>query len=151
MVHISGGAERRQAREALERYLRAGVGKRHTTAPMHGAAPGGSSMNRYLLIESLDPFESNDVAYYYDLAADLAHEGNTVTLFLVQNGVLPARQSSHSRALTAVAKKGVQVLADEFSLRERGISGHRLAEGVKAAPLDVVVDQLEEGRKVLWH
>jgi len=45
----------------------------------------------------------------------------------------------------------VQVLADEFSLRERGITAGRLVEGVKAAPLDVVIDQLAEGRKALWH
>jgi hypothetical protein len=29
-------------------------------------------MNEYVLIESRDPFESNDVAYYYDLARGLA-------------------------------------------------------------------------------
>ena len=49
------------------------------------------AMTKYLLIESRDPFESNDVGYYYDLAADLARRGDEVTLFLVQNGVLPAR------------------------------------------------------------
>jgi len=43
------------------------------------------------------------------------------------------------------------VLADEFSLRERGIAANRLAGGVSASPLDVVVDQLAEGRKALWH
>ena len=48
-------------------------------------------MAKYLLIESRDPFESNDVAFAYGLASDLAKEGNEVTLFLVQNGVLPAR------------------------------------------------------------
>jgi len=41
-------------------------------------------MNRYLLIESRDPFESNDVSYFYNLAAGLAEEGSEVALFLVQ-------------------------------------------------------------------
>jgi hypothetical protein len=45
-------------------------------------------MNRYLLIESHDPFESNEVSYFYNLAAGLAKGGNEVTLFLVQNGWL---------------------------------------------------------------
>ena len=108
-------------------------------------------MSRYLLIESRDPFETNDVAYYYDLASSLAREGNTVTLFLVQNGVLPARPSVQSAALGALAKTGVEVLADEFSLRERGIDAECLAPGVRAAGLDVVIDQLIEGRKALWH
>jgi predicted peroxiredoxin len=108
-------------------------------------------MSKYLLIESRDPFDSNDVASYYALAEGLAKDGNTVTLFLVQNGVLPARQSARSGALTGLAKAGVEVLADEFSLRERGITGERLADGVKLAPLDIVIDQLAEGRKALWH
>lgn len=108
-------------------------------------------MAKYLLIESRDPFETNDVAYYYDLAEGLAKEGNEVTLFLVQNGVLPARRSSKSEPLDRAAAAGVTVLADEFSLRERGIGSDRLASSVKASPLDVVVDQLAEGRKALWH
>ena len=108
-------------------------------------------MAKYLMIESRDPFETNDVGYFYDLAGGLAKEGNQVTLFLVQNGVLPARRSMRSTALADLAKAGVEVLADEFSLRERGISTARLAGGVRPAPLDVVVDQLAEGRKALWH
>ena len=107
-------------------------------------------MAKYLLIESRDPFEVNDVHYYYDLAAALAKEGD-VTLFLVQNGVLPARRSAKSRRLTELAQAGVRVLAEEFSLRERGIRSDRLAEGVAPAALDVVIDQLAEGRKALWH
>ena len=108
-------------------------------------------MAKYLLIESRDPFESNDVSYYYDLAANLARAGNTVTLFLVQNGVLPARKSSRSELLASVTNAGVQVLVDDFSLRERGIPTSRLIAGIKPAPLDTVVDQLAEGRKTLWH
>lgn len=108
-------------------------------------------MAAYLLIESRDPFECNDVAYFYELAEGLAQAGNTVTLFLVQNGVLPARRSAKSEHLQALAKAGVEVLADDFSLRERGIRSERLPQGVKSAALDVVVDHLAEGRKALWH
>src|SRR3546814_16930032 len=99
-------------------------------------------MAQYLLIESRDPFESNDVGYYYDLAADLAQDGNAVTLFLVQNGVLPARPGVHSERLAKVAQSGVEILADDFSLRERAIAADALVPGVKAAPLAVVVDQI---------
>jgi len=47
-------------------------------------------VNNYLLIESRDPFESNDVGYYYELSKGLVEDGNEVTVFLVQNGVLSA-------------------------------------------------------------
>jgi predicted peroxiredoxin len=53
--------------------------------------------------------------------------------------------------LTNTAEAGVEVLADEFSLRERGIAAGKLAEGVRSAPLSIVIDQLAEGRKALWH
>ena len=106
-------------------------------------------MAEYLLIESRDPFESNDVGYYYELAKGLVEAGNQVTLFLAQNGVLSARPSAHSAALGALAKSGVTVLADEFSLKERGIA--KLAEGVAAAPIEVVLDHLAAGHKTLWH
>lgn len=110
----------------------------------------GSAME-YLLIESRDPFDCQAAATQYELAANLVKEGNRVTLFLVQNGVLPARRSKLSELLTRTAGAGVEVLADDFSLRERGIAANRLAEGVKAAPLSVVIEQLAAGRKAIWH
>src|SRR6476661_5200779 len=104
-------------------------------------------MAKYLLIESRDPFENNEVAQQYALAASLVKESNEVTLFLVQNGVLPARHGNYSELLTLTAKAGVEILADDFSLRERGIPSSRLAEGVKPAPISIVIDQLADGRK----
>jgi len=106
-------------------------------------------MAEYLLIESRDPFESNDVTYYYELARGLVEGGNEVTLFLAQNGVLSARPSALSATLSALARSGVTVLADDFSLQERGIT--TLAEGIVASPIDVVVDHLAAGHKTLWH
>jgi predicted peroxiredoxin len=108
-------------------------------------------MPRYLLIESRDPFDSNDTGFCRDLATQLAAAKNEVTLFLVQNGVLPARSGARSGDLTKLAGVGVRVLADSFSLKERGIDEKRLASGIAAAPLDVVLDALAEGAKVIWH
>ncbi len=107
-------------------------------------------MAKYLLIASRDTYDSNDVSRYYELAKGLKQEGNDVTLFLVQNGVLSARQASQSNGLTDVANAGVQVLADDFSLRERGIGTDRLVSGVAPAPLDTVIDAMADGSKMLW-
>ena len=87
--------------------------------------------------------------YYYDLAKGLVEAGNQVTLFLAQNGVMSARPSAHSATLEALARSGVTVLADDFSLKERGIT--KLAEGVSSSPIDVIVDHLAAGHKTLWH
>jgi predicted peroxiredoxin len=108
-------------------------------------------MSRYLLIESRDPFDSNDTHFCCDLAQQLAAANNEVTLFLVQNGVLPARSGARSGDLAKLTDAGVSVLADRFSLKERGIDEKRLAPGIAAAPLDVVLDALAEGAQVIWH
>ena len=106
-------------------------------------------MGEYLLIESRDPFDSNDVRYYCELARGLAEAGNQVTLFLVQNAVLAARPSAQAPQLRALAGSGVKILADDFALKERGMT--RLLDGVQIAPIDIVVDHLEAGHKTLWH
>lgn len=106
-------------------------------------------MAGYLLIESRDPFESNDVGYYYGLARGLVEAGNQVTLFLVQNAVLAARPSAQTPQLRALIGSGIKVLADDFALKERGIT--KLLDGVQIAPIEIVVDHLEAGHKTLWH
>ena len=108
-------------------------------------------MSRYLLIESRDPFDSPDTGFVHDLSRKLVEGGHEVTVFLVQNGVLPARPCIHSAALTSLAQTGVTILADDFSLRERGIGPSSLVQGVRAAALDVVVDGMAGGAKVIWH
>ncbi len=109
-------------------------------------------MAKYLLIESRDPYEFLDVNYLYDLAGDLAKGGHQVTVFLVQNGVLPARQGAYSARLTNLAQGSVQVLADDFSLQERGIPAESLTRGVSAAPIDRIVDLLaDSSTRALWH
>jgi len=106
-------------------------------------------MGEYLLIESRDPFESNDVGYYYELARGLVEAGNKVTLLLVQNAVLAARPAAQAPGLRALAGAGVKILADDFALKERGIT--KLLQGVQSASIEVVVDHLEAGHKTLWH
>jgi sulfur relay (sulfurtransferase) complex TusBCD TusD component (DsrE family) len=106
-------------------------------------------MAEYLLIESRDPFESNDVGYYYDLARGLVEAGEKVTLFLVQNGVFAARPSAKAPQLRVLVGSGVKILADDFALKERGIT--KLLDGVQIAPIEIVVDHLEAGHKALWH
>ncbi len=107
-------------------------------------------MAKYLLIESRDPFEATGAPEYCELAAQLSKEAE-VTLFLIQNGVFPARRCRESQRLVDLAKAGVRVLAEEFSLRERGIRNDQLAKGIDPAGLEVIIDQLAEGRKALWH
>jgi len=106
-------------------------------------------MPNYLFIESRggeprDPFCSA-------LAGALARDGASVTLLLVQNGALAARRGAQAPQLDKLAAAGVAVLADEFALRERGITHERLRAGIEPASLDIVVDRLLDGWQVIWH
>lgn len=107
-------------------------------------------MSSYLLIASEDPYESRSAERFFALAQSLA-KGNDVSVFLVQNGVLPARAGAKGGWIASLKNAGVTVLADDFSLKERGIQKERLEEGVTPASIDVVLDHLVAGAKVLWH
>lgn len=108
-------------------------------------------MNDYMLISSRDPFECGDTQNFYRMAIELKEKGRDVTLFLVQNGVLSARETADNPALRCAVNAGVRVLADEFSLRERALDNDALVEGIKAAPLERVIDALAAGAKTFWH
>ena len=114
----------------------------------------GKVMAEYLLVESRDPFEYADAAYFYHLAADLCRAGNTVTFFLVQNGVIVARKGVEQSPVAALrqAAPDVTILADDFSLRERAIAPDRLADGVAPSDVDALVERLAvPGVKAIWH
>ncbi len=105
----------------------------------------------YLLVASRDPYTHGSTRRCYELASHLAGEGQRVTLFLVQNGVLPARRGSAESELARLASARIRVVADEFSLRERGIAPGQVPAEIETAGLDVVIDALEDGARALWH
>ncbi|MGH7772520.1 MAG: DsrH/TusB family sulfur metabolism protein [Candidatus Binatia bacterium] len=108
-------------------------------------------MAKYLWIESRDPFDSSDSGYFAELVHGISNRGNETALFLLQNGVLPARKGSkHSEIISKLIQSKVKVLADGFSLRERAIVN--LLDGVEVADMERLVDLLlEPGTKAIWH
>lgn len=108
-------------------------------------------MSTYFLVESGEIAEPGMAIPAADMAADLARSGHDVTVFLVQNGVFPARRSAGGDALAAARTAGVRFLADDFSLRERGIGADGLCTAVAPSPLETVVDRLAAGDKMLWY
>ncbi len=109
-------------------------------------------MGKYLLVETRDPFDSADTRNSYELAGALADDGSEVTVYLIQNGVLPAREASAASSQVSDLAAKTTLLADDFSLRERGIETSELVDGVTPTDLDTFVDLVAAGdRKVLWH
>lgn len=104
-------------------------------------------MAKYFLIESRSQFDATEVNNNYQLALDLAQSGHETTLFLVENGVLGARMS----ASTGLANlSSVKLLADDFSLKERGILESELGYGVEITSIGAVIDAMTEGQKTIW-
>ena len=109
-------------------------------------------MSRYLFIESRDPFESRDVQFVVETATALKRTGNDVTVFLVQNGVLAARTGARTSQLPMLVEEGIRLLADDFSLGERGLRASELISGVKESGIDTLVDMLaQKDTRAIWH
>lgn len=107
-------------------------------------------MTQTLLIESRSSFGGG--GFCTELARMLAATpGDHVALLLVCNGVLPARSGADAPQFAALRDAKVELLADRFSLRERGIAEAQLAPGIDAAEFDVVIDRMADGWRVVWH
>jgi predicted peroxiredoxin len=107
-------------------------------------------MSNYVFIESRDPFESRDTEFIEETALAVKDRGHDVTVFLVQNGVLAARKSA--QRLDRLVDAGVTLLADDLSLRERGIKTAELAPGIQPSAIDELVERIvREKTKAIWH
>jgi len=109
-------------------------------------------MSSYVFIESRDPFESRDLQFVVETAMALRQRGHAVTVFLTQNGVLGARRNASGSPLPRLAQAGARLLADDFSLRERGIMEMELGTGIQESNIDALADLIvQPGVKAIWH
>lgn len=109
-------------------------------------------MARYLLIETKDPL--NGGQYAFDLGKQLREIKHDVTVYLLQDAVFAARKGFEAgeRLLAEAKKHGLTLLADEISLRQRGVVKDRLSIHVKASTMEELVDLLmERSDKAIWH
>jgi len=109
-------------------------------------------MTNYIFIETRDPFESRDTEFIERTATALKQRGHEVTVFLVQNGVLASRRNARDSYLPRLTQAGVNLLADDFSLSERGIPTTELHPGVLPASIELLVESLlQSNTKAFWH
>ena len=108
-------------------------------------------MSKYLIVESRDLMEYKESDFALNLASQLKKSGNETTLFLIENGVLSARKGSEPSArLTTLSKEGVKVMAEDLSLKLRGVKER--AEGIAESNMDVLADLILNGvDKVIWY
>jgi len=108
-------------------------------------------MPDYLFIQSQDPFTEIATTSQYQLATQLSQAGNSVTVLLVQNGVVPARRNARSEAFDQLLQSGVTVIADDFSLHQREIADSDLKDNIAVTSIHKVIDAMLAGHKVIWN
>jgi len=109
-------------------------------------------MSNYIFIETRDPFESRDTQFVEQTATALKQLGHEVTVFLVQNGVLASRRNARDSYLPRLTQAGINLLADDFSLSERGIQTAELHPGIRPSNIETLVDALlQSNTKAIWH
>jgi sulfur relay (sulfurtransferase) DsrF/TusC family protein len=109
-------------------------------------------MANYIFIETRDPFSSTDTDFVLDTATGLRRRGHDVTVFFAQNGVLAVRQMAKNPYVSLLVRADITVLADDFSLCERGILPGELSDGVHDADIGMLVDLLiKDDTRALWH
>lgn len=108
-------------------------------------------MARYLIVDSRDLTEYTSGQYLRKISQQLREDGNEVTLFLVENGVIAARKGAEvGKELTELTRRGTKVMVEDISCRSRGIT--QLADGVSQSNMDHLADLIAEGSdKVLWY
>jgi len=107
-------------------------------------------MSRYFFIQSSDPLTDRSTDNQFSLIAQLAHKGNDVSLFLVQNGVAPAAIQMEYPAFDSLLDKGVKIYADTFSLQQREIDTSQLKKNIEGAELNLIIQAMLNGEKVIW-
>ena len=108
-------------------------------------------MSEYFFVQSQDPYTETRTGYQYQLMQSLHDAGHKVCVLLVQNGVSPARHAAQSPVFDKLLSSGVKILADEFSLRQREITSAALKSSVDLGSVDLVIDAMLSGNKVIWN
>jgi predicted peroxiredoxin len=87
-----------------------------------------------------------------ETATALKQLGREVTVFFIQNGVFATRKNADVSYLSLLTEAGITLLADGFSLRERGIEIYELGAGINESSIDTLIDLLiHENTKAIWH
>ena len=108
-------------------------------------------MKHYLIVGSRDLTEYVNGANVPLMVNGLREKGHGVTLFLVENGVVAARQRSKAgKVLNGLIENGAEIFAEDVSCRARGIE--HLEGAIRLSNLDSLADLIAEGfDNIVWY
>jgi predicted peroxiredoxin len=108
-------------------------------------------LKSYLIIQSEDHLTQCSAEKHYALASALAETGNRVWMLLVQQGVGVALKNVENSIFQQLLNSKVKIYADSYALAERGLETTELHDGIHITALDIIVERLLAGDKVIWH
>ncbi|MFF2546341.1 hypothetical protein ACFVUY_27780 [Kitasatospora sp. NPDC058063] len=104
----------------------------------------------YLLVESQGHSAPQEAGFRRDALAQ-AEAGRPVLMFLVQDGVALALPGSDA-TLDDFQRAGGRLVADDFSLTQRGLDGRALRPTVRVTGMGEMAEwMLDPDVKVVWH
>ena len=108
-------------------------------------------MARYLFIESTDPLSNYEDIEWYRYISALSESGHHVSIYYVNEGVTATRAGARTNLPFSMIASGVNLFADEWSIRERGMTDSLLIDGIEITSTFLIVDALASGDHVVWH
>lgn len=106
-------------------------------------------MKELVIVETRDAAEHRGPERTAELAAGMRSEKVPTTIFLTENGVFAARRGR--TWFDAAMAAGVSIAADEFALKERGITPDEVQDGISLGDVGLIVDRLAAGSCVMWR
>lgn len=107
-------------------------------------------MQRYFFVTTQDPFTYKFTNNYFTHIAKLSQQGNSVSIFLVQNGVVLATQQTHLPCFDELLANAISIYADACSLQQRGIKTTDLKPNIQSAELNTIIHAQLSGDDVIW-
>ncbi len=98
-------------------------------------------MLSYVFVASHDPDQEQGSCEIFEHASELAHAGNLVTVYLMDDAVSAVRPEVGDYWLAPLLREGVRVFADPFALEEHGIGLEVRALGVVPAEIETMIDR----------
>ena len=108
-------------------------------------------MTNYMLIQSEEPQATERTINLYQLAKDLTCAGHSVSLFLVQNAVIPARTTSKYQYFDELLEHDLRILVDSFSLLQREIYVGDVKRNIEIGSVRDVIEAMLDGDRVIWN
>ncbi|WP_039912879.1 DsrE family protein [Cellvibrio mixtus] len=107
-------------------------------------------MLRYFFVNRQNPFTDNLLQGYFPKIINLSQQGNSVSIFLLLDGVTLAIKTAQRSCFDELLTKPITIYADAHSLAQRGIITSELKPNIQTTELNTIIHATLNGDEVIW-